>query len=336
MINQRLSSTKSRRFLFPFVLAFGLTSAFPLALPAATETETEPAISTENMATLHESRPLVARTGAWQTYNDHIHLKPGQEKRKVLLTFINGADGRKPLTDVHLLLARKPFATMKDFDGSGKLTRNLTGTTASGDTLLTVQVFGPSGARLAWKLLAEKATITAVDPNPFSLSDKLTVRGNNFSDHPHAVKAYIGDHAVSVVSANSTELQLKLPSHLSSGQQDLVVVVDTARSDPFKVTAKAGPEVTWVDHMSTAPGQPLLIVGKNFSPVVSENTVTFGSIRAHVLSATETRINCIVPEMHFPKWHVPITVTTNGAASKRKGMIDIDIRVIPSETDPPI
>src|SRR3984885_15901790 len=119
------------------------------------------------MITLNEFRPHVARTGAWQTYNDHIHVKPGQQKRKLLLTFFNGADGRKSLTNVHVLLARKPFAEMKDFDASGKLTRDLTGPIDNGDTLLTVQVFGPSGARLVWKLFFGKTAILSVIPIPF-------------------------------------------------------------------------------------------------------------------------------------------------------------------------
>ena len=29
------------------------------------------------MAVLQESKPLVTRAGAWHTWNDHIHLKPG-------------------------------------------------------------------------------------------------------------------------------------------------------------------------------------------------------------------------------------------------------------------
>jgi hypothetical protein len=335
MIHQRISPGKTRSSPFQLVLTLCL-SAFSLARsgPAGAATETE--VANYNMATLHESRPLVARTGAWQTYNDHIHVKPGQQKRKLLLTFFNGADGRKSLTNVHVLLARKPFAEMKDFDASGKLTRDLTGTIDHGDTLLTVQVFGPSGARLVWKLFVEKPAITSVNPNPFSLADKLTVQGSNFSDYPHAVKAFIAGKPAHVVSSTNTELQLKPPAHLASGDHDLVVDVDTAKSDAFKVTAKPGPDVLWVDHMSTAPGQPLLIIGRNFSNNPSENTVTFGSIKSRIVSVSETRINCIVPDMHFPKWHVPITVTTNGMASKTKAYIEIDIRVIPTETQPPI
>jgi hypothetical protein len=32
--------------------------------------------------------------------------------------------------------------------------------------------------------------------------------------------------------------------------------------------------------------------------------------------------------MHFPTWHVPIRVTTNGLTSKDNSFIHVDVRVI--------
>ncbi len=286
------------------------------------------------MVVLYESRPHVARTGAWQTYNDHIQLKPGQEKRKLLITFTNGADSRTKLSGVNIQLARKPFATLNDFNGADTLSRNLTGKLERGKTLLTVQVFGPSGARIAWKLLTEKVTITSSTPNPFGIADKLTVHGKNFSSDALHTKALIGGKAATVVKAKSTVIELKPPQNLSGGQQDLVVIADSVASQPFKVFAKAAPQITWVNFVATAPGQPVTISGRGFSSVASENTVTFGGIRARVVSATERSINCIVPDMHFPKWHVPIKVTSNGMTSTTRATINIDQRVLPNEGSP--
>jgi|ERR1700733_4854144 hypothetical protein len=94
---------------------------------------------------------------------------------------------------------------------------------------------------------------------------------------------------------------------------------------------KVAPQITRVDHVATAPGHPVVISGTGFSKTASENVVTFGKTKAHVTGATETKITCIVPHMHFPTWHVPITVTTNGVPSKEKVTINIDIRVIPND-----
>jgi IPT/TIG domain len=328
MNTQPLSNAKVKHSL-PLVILTLPIIFFQFPSPASRAAEL---LTTEldNMVTLQESRPLVARTGAWQTFNDHIHLKPGQEKRSLVLTFINGADGRGKLTDLHVLLSQKPFATIKDFNGTDSFSRKLTGTIRPGNLLLTVQVFGTSGARLIWKLSTEKVIVNAVKPNLFSLADKVTVQGKNFSENAQANQVLIANKPVQVKTAKSDELELKLPSHLPSGAQDLYVVADSVKSNTFKVTVKEKPKVRWVDFLATSPGQPVVISGNNFSRVPSENIVTFGSIKARVISANETSIRCIVPDMHFPKWHVPITVTTNGMTSKERVTINIDQRVIPN------
>jgi hypothetical protein len=286
------------------------------------------------MVLLQESKPLVTRSSAWQTWHDQIHIKPGQEKRPLRLTFVNGADGRPKWTDMHVHLAQKPFATMKDFGSSATLSRDMTGSIRAGNTPLTIQGFGPSGARLTWKLYTQKVTITDVKPNPFALTDTVIVQGKNFSENAKDIRVLIANKPVTVRSASINEVQLTPPSDLSSGDQDLVLIANSVKSNALKVTAKAHPKITWVNFVATAPGQPLVISGNGFSKTASKNIVKFGSIQARIISATETSITCIVPEMRFPQWYVPITVTTNGMRSKERVTINIDQRVIPNEGIP--
>jgi hypothetical protein len=288
----------------------------------------------EELVTLEESRPLVARSGAWQTLNEHIHVKPGQEKRRLILTFINGADGRAPLTDLHVQLARKPFATIKDFAGASSFSRDLTGALAVGNTPLTVQVFGPSGARLVWKLSTEKVVITAVKPTEFGSVDKVIVQGKNFSTNIKDNQALIGKIHLLVKSAKSDELKLEPSSHLPGGEQQLIILADSIKSNPVKVSVKGHPQVVSVNFLATSPGQPVTIYGSGFSRLASDNIVTFGTIKARVLSSTDKSITCIVPDMHFPTWHLPIKVTTHGMVSKGRVTINIDQRVIPNEGVP--
>ncbi len=287
-----------------------------------------------NMVLLQTSRPLVARTSAWQTWNDHIHLKPGQEKRKLYITFINGADGRAKLTGLKVLLNRQPFITLQDFGQSNHLDRNLTHTLKPGDTLVTTQVFGPSGARLVWKVFAEKVSISVVSPNPFSLIDQVIVSGKNFSTNPNGNKVFIGKAPATVMRATNSELQLKLSPNTAGGPQDLVVYADSIKSNSIRVKARVNPKITWVDFVATAPGQPVVISGNGFSSVPSENLVTFGNLKAEITHATTSSLTCIVPDMTFPRWHVPIVVTTHGVASKEQVFINIDQRVIPNEGVP--
>lgn len=284
--------------------------------------------SKNELQTLQESRPYVARAGAWQTWNDHIHLQQGTEKRRLFLTLFNGAQGRAKMTDLRVHLARKPLLTFKDFANQAELTHDLTGKVGAGNTLITVDGFGPSGARLVWRLSTDKITVSTVEPNPFKLTDTVIIKGKNLPKDSFGTAVSIGHKHATVLSVSTDQIKVKVPPHLSGGTHDLVVSVGSAKSEVFKVRTATGPTIKWIDHISTAPTQPVVITGTGFSKVPSENIVLFGKLPAHIVSASETSITCTVPDMHFPDWHVPITVQTNGLSSKEKKTINIDVRVI--------
>ncbi len=287
----------------------------------------------DHLVVVHESRPHVARAGVWQTYRDHIHLKPGQERKQLLLTFANGADGRPKLTDLRISLAGKPFATIKDFDEAGNFSRSLNGLIGAGDTILTSEIFGPSGARLAWKLLSEKPIVTSVQPNPYGRDDILTIQGTNFSDNKHSLKVSLAGKTGEVVSAGATQLQMKVPGHIPAGEQDLVVSVDSAKSNAFKI--KARPNIYWIDITSQSPSQPVMILGRGFSKTLADNVVMVGPYKARVTASVQNNLTFIVPEMHFHQHGLPLTVITNGVSSKDHLILDVDIRVIPNILDAP-
>ncbi len=299
-------------------------AASPVSL--AQSTAATPAKS--DLQTIQESRPYVARSGAWQTWSDHIHIQPGMDKRRLFLTFVNGAEGRARMTDLRIHLAKTPLLTFKDLADQSEVTRDLTGKIATGNTLITVEGFGPSGARLLWKLSTDKMIVTSVQPNPFKLTDTVTIQGKNLPKETAGTTVNIGNKHATVLSVLNDQIKVKAPPHLSGGSHDLVVGVGSAKSETFKVRTAGAPTITWIDHISTAPHQPVVITGTGFSKVASENVVLFGKLPAHIVSSTETSITCTVPEMHFPDWHVPITVKTNGLASKEKKTINIDVRVI--------
>jgi IPT/TIG domain len=274
------------------------------------------------------SRPYVARAGAWQTWNDHLHIRPGMEKKRLMFVVHNGAEGRQKMTDLRIQLAKKPFITIKDFADDGLLSKPLPADTGVGDTLVTVEGFGPSGARLVWSLNTDRPTITSVTPNPFGLADKVTIGGSNFSDHDKGIKVKIGKQQASVVKSSEQSIEIKMPTHLAGGSHDLIVDVNGAQSAEFKVSAKCSPKITWIDLIAVAPGHPVVITGSGFSKISGENQVMFGEHLAHILSASETSITCETPMMDFPVWHLPITVKTNGMVSKEKKLINIDHRII--------
>ena len=293
------------------------------------------ATADNGMAVLQASKPLIARSGAWQSYHDHLDIKSGLETRPLFITFTNGADGRPKLTDVQVELGGKPFLSIKDFDAAGSATKQLTGL-AAGSSSLVVKVFGPSGARLSWSLRTEPVVITSVSPNPLGPSDKVVIQGKNFSTRTAAGanKVFIAGHAATVVSATNTQLQIKPPAGLSAGGHGLVVVADSVKSAPFKVATWAAPKLNELDFLAGPPGQPVVISGSGFSINAADNVVKFGTVKAQVTWASETQIGCVVPDMHFPNWHVPVTVTTHGLQSKEKLPLHVDMRVILNEGVP--
>jgi IPT/TIG domain len=285
------------------------------------------------MMVLQESKPLVARAGAWQTWNDRLHLKSGMERRKLLLIFQNGADGRKQMTGVHIQLNRQPFATLQDFSNHVTFTRDISSLVKNGDVPITVQGYGPSGARLGWKLMTEKVIVNGVTPSPFKPGDRITISGRNFSDYPNDIFVTIDGKNANLISARNDVIQLTSPANLGGGQHDLVVMANSVKSAPFKVEVKGSAEVDWIDHLFTAPRHPIVIHGKGFSKVPSENVVTFtnerGSPKGHVTRATDKQITCIVPDMMFPTT-VTIRVTVRGVQAKGHAGLAIDQRVIPT------
>jgi hypothetical protein len=313
------------------------TPTQPGTKPAGKATTPAAAKSTDANVELQKSRPLVAISGAWQTWTDVISIDPALDKFPLTFSMENGANSTPKYKDLRVLINQKPFLTMKDFSGSATLSRSLTGVVGVGNSVISVQGYGPTGATLIWQVKTKKLAITAVTPNSFGLTDKVTIEGENLPSSATNIKVYIAKKFVQVVNGPKNQLQLKLPADLPGGKQDLIAVVGPLQSEPFKVTIKAAPHVYSVNFVSTAPGQPVTISGKGFSTTASENTVTFGGANATVSSATDTSITCTVPlslDAANPQWYVPIIVTTNGMPSTEKVTINLSQRVIPNDGAP--
>lgn len=293
-----------------------------------------PVSALEDRALLQESKPLVTRAGAWQTWGDRIHLNSQQAKLPMELKFTNAADGRPAATDLKVELDHKPLATFANFSGGNSFSSDLTGKLRAGNTHLTVKGFGPSGARMNWKLYIQRPVITAVSPEAASLTDTISVKGRNFSSNADDIRIHIAGKHIKPTSASEGEVKFKLPAHADGGTQHMVVSVAHVNSSPFKITVRSNPKITFIDMLASPPSEPVTIIGSGFSPVASENVVTFRNVRANVESATESSIRVIIPNMHFPDWRVPIKVVTNGMPSHGKAHIHLDARVVPNEGIP--
>jgi hypothetical protein len=312
---------------------FVVTNRKPVKPPvpsATTRTKDETLI-------LQSSKPIVSSAASWQKWDDYINMKSDQEHIPLTLTFENGGGGSFRFDDVRIRLAGRPLASIKDFKGASTLNLNLTDAIGVGDSLLTIQGYGQPGARLSWKLTTPKPVATAVNPNTFGLADKVTVQGKNFAERAAVDKVTIGGKPVTVVTAKKDQLVLKLGTDVPGGKQDLVVMVGSYRCPAIKVTVKAQPEVTSVNFVSTAPGEPIVVYGHGFSTTASDNEVLIGGVSATITSVSSDSISCNVPQSfdaQCPQWYVPIVVKTNGIESKGTVTINLSQRVIPNEGIP--
>jgi len=311
----------SNEVLWQVILVLYLSTA---ALPAPAE----------EMVVLQESKPLVTRVGAWQTWGDHLHLRRGQERLPLQLTFINGADGRPKATDMKVFLGRDSLATFKDFKNGDSFSVDLAGKLNAGNNSLKVQGFGPSGARMKWQLLIQRPSVISISPDPVGASDTMTINGKNFSDETEQIKVHVGNKYARPLSSTSDEIKVKLPNHSPPGLQPVTVSVNYVHSQPSSVSIRSNPRITRVSMLASPPSEPVTITGSGFSSDAKDNIVTVGGRKAQITNATANSITFIVPNMPFPKWHVPIKVTTKGMPSKDKAYINVDVRVVPNEGIP--
>ncbi len=308
----------------------------PFNQPGAAKATGKAVKPADDTVELQHSNPMVALSGAWQTWSNAITIAPGLEKMPLYFTLENGAGGAPKFQNLRVILDKKPFLTMSDFGGSATCSRNLMGTVGVGQTGLVIQGYGPTGAKLVWRLATKKLVISAVKPDSFSLTDKVTIEGSTLPTSAANIKVFIANKPVPVINVKpKNELQLQLPSNLPGGKQDLIAEVGPLKSNVIKVTIKAAPHVYSVNFVSTAPGQPVIISGKGFSTTASENSVSIGGAGATVVSATDTELTCTVPvDLAAPQWYVPIVVTTNGMKSTENVTINLGQRVIPNEGNP--
>jgi len=288
-------------------------------------------------AVVQTGKPVTASAlNQWQAFNAVISIKPGTDVGALSLKFTNG-DGGPPFQDVRIYVNRKPFATIGNF-ANGKLYKPA-GSLQSGNNALVVQGLGPVGAQLTWKLIESSLQVTSVNPTAFELNQKVAVIGKGFPTGSGAAKVTIGGIFVPVANATPTNLTLRqpLPDSLKGGKQDLIVIVGSKKSAPIRVNVKIAPELSSVDYVATAPGQPVTISGKNFSAVASENVVTIGGETCQVNSASPTSLSVTVPLSvgnGLPVWNAPIKVTTNEVESKGDVFINIGQRVIENNGTP--
>ncbi len=288
----------------------------------------------EEMAVIQESKPLVTRAGAWHTWGEHLHLRRGQEGLPMRLLIINGADGRPKATALRVFLGGESLADFKDFQDQDSASVDLAGKLRVGNNSIKVRGFGPTGARMKWRFLIQRPTLTGLSPDPVGSSDTMTINGKHFSNETNQIKVHVGNKYARPISSTPDEIKVKLPNHAPPGPQPVTVSVNYVHSEPRSISVRSNPRITRVSMLASPPKHPVTIAGSGFSSEANDNIVTVGGRRAQITAATANSITFIIPDMPFPSWHVPIKVTAHGMPSKDRAYINVDVRVVPNEGIP--
>lgn len=258
-------------------------------------------------------KKLVAQKAGWEKFYDYIDLKPGQDQMPLTLTVTNGSPA---FQGVRIFLSGQQLATEKDFK-QNVLQMKMDGTLSPGQNQFTIEGYGQPGATLNWKLNTQRAVLTAAKPDPVAPGETITITGRNFSNKTGVTQVWVGDKIAKVTSGNAKTLTVVVPMDAVQGEQKLVAAVGGIPTKPLKITVKgAAPELGASDLYGAPPGYSVTISGKGFSTKPEDNVVTINGTQAQVTSCSSTSITFLMPELPNVYGAVPLSVKTNGIASK--------------------
>jgi len=154
--------------------------------------------------------------------------------------------------------------------------------------------------------------IDSVSANVAGPGDKINIKGFNFDVDKHKNYVYFNGIRGTVNTATATQLNVTVPD---GNTGPLTVSVNEMTSKPVSMTIL--PVMEAITPAFGEAGQTVVISGKNFSPVPSNNYVVFNAgatsqVAAAVLEATTTTLLVRAPASETGK----VLVYTDGQAAK--------------------
>ena len=184
----------------------------------------------------------------------------------------------------------------------------------AGDIRVVVEVGGVSSNALFMNL-ARYPRITAVEPEVALPGAVVAVKGVHLDGETVAVR--VGGFAAEVLDRNREGLRIKVPAMpLIEGKSVPVEISlgrDTAR--PGALVLGHLPLVTGAAPASGEAGTIVTITGYGFAPRAAGNRVTFGSLDALVVAASDREIRAAVPAFGLleSRTTLPTVVSVGGA-----------------------
>ncbi|HEY9898908.1 MAG TPA: IPT/TIG domain-containing protein [Pantanalinema sp.] len=151
----------------------------------------------------------------------------------------------------------------------------------------------------------------------FLPNERITLYGQNFASDPAQNQINFEGASASAEIATTENLVVRVPAGVRSGA--LQVAVRGQRTGVMSYVVDP-PEVATISASAAMPGKSLTIVGRRFSPVLSENLVSFNGTLVSPVSGGNGILRVMVEGTSGP-----LTVRTDAGSSD-----PLDFVVIPS------
>jgi uncharacterized repeat protein (TIGR01451 family) len=188
--------------------------------------------------------------------------------------------------------------------------------------------------QLSSRAIITTPEVTGFFPLQSRPGTEVTIRGRNFASTAAGNQVTFNGEAATVLSAADSVLTVLVPANAFSGKIKVTTADGAAKSSSDYVIYQP-PTITALSATEGVPGAVITITGTHFSPVLNQDTVSFDSVAAKVLEATETTLKTEVPAgatlgkiqlktlggqaqstLSFRVWYPPVISTFSPAKGK--------------------
>lgn len=136
--------------------------------------------------------------------------------------------------------------------------------------------------------------IEQIEPSSGPPGTVVNIVGRRFSSD---AKVTLGTQPLPIVASLPNRVSVRIPEGALSGNVAVTVASGTVRGPEFRITPPPpAPAVDVIEPLKGPPGSTVVIRGKNFSAMLTGNTVTFQGRPVVVRAATPDELQVTVPE----------------------------------------
>jgi hypothetical protein len=183
---------------------------------------------------------------------------------------------------------------------------------SAGNVAVTVITEGKASATSQILTIGQAAPspqISSLNPTSGAVGSTVLINGMNFNSTPGNNSVNFGGTLITPSLASATQLTVTVPAALNPGIFAVTVTTggQSSNSNNFTVVGPS-PSITNLNPSSGPVGTSVVITGSNFSPVVSNNTVTIDGMTVTPSNVSATSLTVIIPTVPLGSRAIVVTV----------------------------